>query len=70
LLKLLLQMTSERHAVAAKVTATVDDLELIAHDDQADVGALRLHELSGDAALAPKQGRLAIANSRVIHVDR
>ena len=33
LLKVLLRMTSERHAVASKVIATVDDLEQIAADD-------------------------------------
>ena len=32
-------MTSERHGVAAKVIATVDDLERIAADDDADVPA-------------------------------
>src|ERR1700744_5252303 len=35
LLKVLLRMTSERHAVASKVIATVDDLEQIAADDNA-----------------------------------
>src|SRR4249920_1058453 len=35
LLKVLLRMTSERHAVASKVIATVDDLEQIASNDQA-----------------------------------
>src|SRR6202022_13940 len=40
LLKVLLRMTSERHGVAAKVIATVDDLEQIATDDGADVAAL------------------------------
>jgi len=38
LLKVLLRMTSERHAVASKVIATVDDLEQIAAGDDADVG--------------------------------
>ena len=41
LLKVLLRMTSERHAVASKVIATVDDLEEIAADDNADVAALQ-----------------------------
>ena len=40
LLKVLLRMTAERHGVAAKVIATVDDLERIAADDDADVPAL------------------------------
>ena len=40
LLKVLLRMVSERHHVAAKVIATVDDLERIASDDAAAVPAL------------------------------
>ena len=41
LLKVLLRMTSERHGVAAKVIATVDDLDRIAGDDEANVPALQ-----------------------------
>ena len=74
LLKVLLRMTSERYAVASKVIATVDDLEQIALNDQADVGALKgwRRELFGDAALALKHGRLALAmeKGRVVRVDR
>src|SRR6201992_700159 len=74
LLKVLLRMTSERHAVASKVIATVDDLEQIAADDNADVGALHgwRRELFGEAALALKHGRLALAieKGRVVRVDR
>jgi len=74
LLKVLLRMTSERHAVASKVIATVDDLEQIAADDGADVAALQgwRRELFGEAALALKHGRLALAieKGRVIRVDR
>jgi len=74
LLKVLLRMTSERHAVASKVIATVDDLEQIAAGDDADVGALRgwRRELYGEAALALKHGRLALAieMGRVVKVDR
>src|SRR6516162_9544425 len=74
LLKVLLRMTSERHAVASKVIATVDDLEQIAADDQADVAALHgwRRELFGDAALSLKHGRLALAieRGRVIRVER
>jgi ribonuclease D len=74
LLKVLLRMTSERHAVASKVIATVDDLEQIAADDDADVGALHgwRRELFGEAALALKHGRLALAieKGRVVRVDR
>jgi ribonuclease D len=63
LLKVLLRMTSERHAVASKVIATVKRSGTIAADDNADVGALRgwRRELFGEAALSLKQGRLALA---------
>lgn len=62
LLKVLLKMASERHAVAAKVIATVDDLEQIACDDDADIPALKgwRRKLFGDAALAVKRGELAL----------
>ena len=74
LLKVLLRMTSERHAVASKVIATVDDLEEIAADDNADVAALQgwRRELFGEAALALKHGKLALAieKGRVVRVDR
>jgi ribonuclease D len=74
LLKVLLRMTSERHAVASKVIATVDDLEQIAADDDADVAALHgwRRELFGEAALSLKHGRLALAieRGRVIRVER
>jgi len=74
LLKVLLRMTSERHAVASKVIATVDDLERIAADDHADVSALHgwRRELFGEAALALKHGQLALAidKGRVVRVDR
>jgi len=74
LLKVLLRMTSERHGVAAKVIATVDDLDRIAADDAADVPALSgwRRALFGEKALALKQGRLmlAIEKNRVVAVER
>ncbi len=74
LLKVLLRMTSERHGVASKVIATVDDLEQIAADDNADVAALHgwRRELFGEAALSLKRGQLALAieSGRVVGVDR
>jgi len=74
LLKVLLRMVSERHHVAAKVIATVDDLERIAADDAADVPALTgwRRELFGDKALALKHGKLALAmeKGRVAVVER
>jgi len=66
LLKVLLRMVSERHHVAAKVIATVDDLERIAADDGAAVPALNgwRRELFGEQALALKHGELALAIER------
>jgi ribonuclease D len=74
LLKVLLRMTSEHHGVAAKVIATVDDLDRIAADDDADVPAMRgwRRELFGEKALALKHGKLALAveRNRVVAVDK
>jgi ribonuclease D len=66
LLKVLLRMTSEEFGVAAKIIATVDDLEQIAGDDAADVAAMRgwRRELFGEKALALKHGRLALSIER------
>ena len=63
LLKVLLRMTSEHHGVAAKVIATVDDLEQIASENEADVPAMHgwRRELFGEKALALKDGRLSLA---------
>jgi ribonuclease D len=74
LLKVLLRMTSERHGVAAKIIATVEDLDRIAADDEADVPALKgwRRELFGDKALALKRGQLALAvdKGRVVTVEK
>jgi ribonuclease D len=74
LLKVLLRMTAERHGVAAKVIATVDDLDRIAADDKADVPAMKgwRRELFGEKALALKHGRLALAidKGKVVTFDK
>ena len=74
LLKVLLRMTAERNGVAAKVIATVDDLEQIAGSDEADVPALKgwRREMFGEKAIALKHGRLALAveKHRVVAVER
>ena len=74
LLKVLLRMTAESHGVAAKVIATVDDLDRIAADDEADVPALKgwRRELFGEKALALKHGKLALAveKGRVATVEK
>jgi ribonuclease D len=63
LLKVLLKMTCEAEGVAAKIIASVDDLEAIAENDEADVPALSgwRRDLFGDRALALKHGKLALA---------
>jgi ribonuclease D len=74
LLKVLLRMTSEKHGVAAKVIATVDDLERIASDDNPDVPAMRgwRREMFGNEALKLKRGGVALAveAGRVVAIDR
>ncbi len=74
LLKVLLRMTSEQNGVAAKVIATVDDLEAIAADDRADVPAMHgwRREMFGDKALDLKHGKLGLAidRGRVVAAER
>jgi ribonuclease D len=74
LLKVLLRMTAESHGVAAKVIATVDELDRIAADDDADVPAMKgwRRELFGDKAIALKHGKLALAVDKgwVVTVDK
>ena len=66
LLKVLLRQVSEKHGVAAKMIATVDDLEAIASDDKSDVAALRgwRREIFGLKALELKRGKLALTVER------
>jgi ribonuclease D len=74
LLKVLLRMTAESNGVAAKVIATVDELDRIAAADDADVPSLKgwRRELFGEKALALKHGKLALAveKGRVVTVDK
>ncbi len=74
LLKVLLRMTAESHGVAAKVIATVDELDRIAADDDADVPAMKgwRRELFGEKAVALKHGKLALAveHGKVVTVDK
>jgi ribonuclease D len=74
LLKVLLRMTAESNGVAAKVIATVDELDRIAADDDADVPSLKgwRRELFGEKALALKHGKLALAvdKGRVVTVEK
>ena len=63
LLKVLLRAVAENERVAPKVLATVDDLEAIADDSEADVPALRgwRRRLFGEKALALKAGELGLS---------
>ena len=73
LLRVLLRQVSERHGVAAKMIATVDDLESIASDDRAKVPALSgwRFDLFGSKALELKHGRLALTveNNKVVTLE-
>ncbi|QGM99144.1 ribonuclease D [Methylocystis parvus] len=73
LLKVLLRQVTEQSGVAAKMIATVEDLEAIANDDRADVPALRgwRRAIFGEKALELKRGRLALAveNGKVVTFD-
>jgi ribonuclease D len=62
LLKVLLQGIAERQQVAPKLIATVDELEAIALDDEADVPSLKgwRREMFGQTALDLKAGRVAL----------
>jgi ribonuclease D len=66
LLKVLLRQVSEAHGVAAKMIATVEDLEALAADDNAKVMALTgwRREIFGEKALELKHGRLALTVER------
>lgn len=76
LLKVLLKARAEEAGVASKLIATVSDLEQIANDDEADVGALKgwRREAFGEDALKLKRGELALvldgARVRVVEVRR
>lgn len=63
MLKMLLKLVAEQNGVAPKIIATVDDLEKIAADDEADVMALKgwRRNLFGEKALRLKHGDIAIA---------
>ncbi len=70
LLKVLLRQVAEETGVAAKLIATVEDLEAIAGDDDADVPAMRgwRRAIFGEKALELKSGRLALSveNGKVV----
>ncbi|MCW2282621.1 ribonuclease D [Rhodoblastus acidophilus] len=73
LLKVLLRQVAEAQGVAAKMIATTDELEALANDDKADIGALRgwRRELFGEKALQLKHGKLALTveNNRVVTLE-
>jgi ribonuclease D len=71
MLKVLLKITVEKYGVAAKIIATVDELEKIAADNNADVPALHgwRRELFGNTALDLKNGKIALGyNNRSVQI--
>lgn len=73
LLKVLLRQVSEETGVAAKMIATVEDLEDLAGDDNADTPALKgwRRTIFGEKALELKRGQLALTveNGKVVTLD-
>ncbi|MBL4601683.1 MAG: hypothetical protein JKY84_02960, partial [Emcibacteraceae bacterium] len=63
LLKVLLKLVCKSENVAPKLLASMDDLEKIAENDNAEVKALKgwRHDLFGKDALALKNGEVAFA---------
>lgn len=61
LLKVLLKMTCQKENVAPKLIASVDDLETLAENDNADIAAMHgwRYDHFGKQALALKHGKLA-----------
>jgi ribonuclease D len=74
LLKVLLRAVADTEGVAPKIIATVDDLEAVALDDEADVPMLKgwRRQLFGEKALALKSGSvsLAVEDGRVVARER
>jgi ribonuclease D len=73
LLKVLLRQVCDQNGVAGKMIATIEDLEMIAADDHADVAALQgwRRTLFGARALELKRGRLALTveNGKVVMLE-
>jgi ribonuclease D len=63
LLKVLLQAKCDEHDVAQKLLASSEDIERLATEDEPDIPALHgwRREVFGEAALALKAGRVALA---------
>jgi ribonuclease D len=74
MLKVLAKKVCEEAGVAPKVLATVDEIEAVASDDNADVQALKgwRRELFGEKALRLKRGELSMAveNGRIVIEER
>lgn len=73
MLKVFLKVVAEQEGVAARLIATVPDLELLAADDDADIPALQgwRRQVFGDEALKLKRGEIALVleNGRVEVVE-
>lgn len=73
MLKVFLKVVAEKEGVAARLIATVPDLELLAADDEADIPALEgwRRKVFGEEALKLKRGEIALVleNGRVEAVE-
>ena len=73
MLKVFLKVVAEKEGVAARLIATVPDLELLAADDDADIPALEgwRRKVFGEEALKLKRGEIALVleNGRVEAVE-
>ncbi len=73
MLKLFLKVVADQEGVAARLIATVPDLEQLAADDEADIAALKgwRRQVFGAEALRLKRGELALVleNGRVEAVE-
>ncbi len=73
MLKVYLKVAADREGVAARLIATVPDLEKLAADDEADIAALKgwRRNVFGDDALRLKHGEIALVleNGRVEAVE-
>lgn len=73
MLKVFLKVVADQEGVAARLIATVPDLEQLAADDEADIPALKgwRRTVFGDEALRLKRGELALVleNGRVEAVE-
>ena len=74
LLRVMLKHVTDKHGIAPRLIASIDDLEALASDDHAPIRALSgwRREIFGDLALRLKHGKIALAvnNGKIILVEQ